>query len=140
MRVPFSVLRPALAPASSRRALLEGTGSLALSAALLRAGVARAVAQDDPLPSWNDSESKQAILDFIAAATDEGNDGFVPVKDRIATFDQDGTLWVEQPIYGQAIFAIDRIKALAPEHPEWKTNEPYKAILSGDEKAMAGFS
>ena len=93
-----------------------------------------------PLPSWNDSATKQAILDFVAAATDEGNDGFVPPADRIATFDQDGTLWVEHPLYGQAVFAIDRIKALAPEHPEWTTNDPYKAILSGDQKAMAGFS
>ena len=97
----------------------------------------RQFAQDDPLPSWNDGAAKQAILDFIAAATDEGNDGFVPIADRIATFDQDGTLWVEHPIYGQAVFAIDRVKALAPDHPDWTTTEPYEAILSGDQKAMA---
>ncbi len=81
-----------------------------------------------------------AILDFLAAATDEGNDGFVPMEDRIATFDQDGCLWVEHPIYGQAIFAIDRVKALAPDHPDWATTAPYDAILSGDQKAIESFT
>ena len=93
-------------------------------------------AQDDLLPSWNDGAARTAILDFIAAATDEGDDGFVPVADRIATFDQDGTLWVEHPIYGQAVFAIDRVKAMAPDHPDWATTAPYDAILSGDQKAI----
>jgi phosphoserine phosphatase len=97
-------------------------------------------AQDAPLPSWNEGAAKQAVLDFIAAATNEGGDGFVPEADRIATFDQDGTLWVEHPIYTQAVFAIDRVKALAPEHPDWTTTEPYASILAGDEKAIASFS
>ena len=135
-----SVLQGEAAVATSRRRLLAGAGGFALSTMLTRAGLSGAAAQDDPLPSWNDGAAKQAILDFVAAATDEGNDGFVPLADRIATFDQDGTLWVEHPIYGQAVFAIDRIKALAPDHPEWTTTEPYEAILSGDQKAMAGFS
>jgi phosphoglycolate phosphatase-like HAD superfamily hydrolase len=138
---------------ASRRHVLRGAGGLALGTlglSTLRrgAGVAASplaqdatpTAQDDLLPSWNDGAAKQAILDFVAAATDEGNDGFVPPADRIATFDQDGTLWVEQPIYTQAIFAIDRVKALAPEHPDWATTAPFDAILSGDEKALAAFS
>jgi phosphoserine phosphatase len=125
---------------ASRRTLLKGASGLALGSWLTRAGQIRATAQDDPLPSWNDGASKQAVLDFVAAATDEDGDGFVPPEDRIATYDQDGTLWVEHPIYGQAVFAIDRVKALAPEHPDWATKEPYAAILSGDQKAMEGFS
>ncbi|MFT3823711.1 MAG: HAD family hydrolase [Chitinophagaceae bacterium] len=86
----------------------------------------------DPLPSWNEGTSKKAILDFVNNATHEGNTGFIPVEDRIACFDNDGTLWTEQPVYTQLLFAIDRIKALAPQHPEWKTKEPYKSILAGD--------
>ena len=125
----------------NRRALLGGGIAAAITSVALRPGAsAAAIAQDDPLPSWNDSASKTAILDFVATATDEGNAGFVPVADRIATFDQDGTLWVEQPIYGQAIFAIDRVQEMAADHPEWATTEPYATILSGDEKALAAFS
>ena len=126
---------------ASRRALLKGAGGLALGSLLLGPTLHRAAfAQEDPLPSWNDSAAKQAVLDFVAAATDEGGAGFVPVADRIATFDQDGTLWVEQPIYGQAVFAIDRIKEMGPSNPDWTTKEPFAAILAGDQKAMASFS
>jgi phosphoglycolate phosphatase-like HAD superfamily hydrolase len=129
----------ALGASASRRAVLRGAGALALGSLFTRA-TASVAAQDDPLPSWNDGKAKQAILDFVAAATKEGDGGFVPPEQRIATFDQDGTLWVEHPIYTQAVFAIDRIKALAPEHPEWKTNEPYASILAGNQDAIARFS
>jgi phosphoserine phosphatase len=86
----------------------------------------------DPLPSWNDTEPKRSILAFVERVTREGTDDFVPVHERIATFDNDGTLWCEQPMYFQMIFAFDRIKATAGEHPEWKKEEPYKFVLDGD--------
>lgn len=96
-------------------------------------------AADDPLPSWNDGAAKQGIVKFVTQATAEGGANYVAPADRIATFDQDGTLWVEHPLYTQAIFALDRVKALAPEHPEWKTTEPFKAVLADDRAAMAKF-
>jgi len=96
-----------------------------------------ASAQADPLPSWNDGPVKQAILDFVKRVTAEGAADFVPVPERIAVFDNDGTLWAEQPIYFQFAFAVDRVKALAPEHPEWKTQEPFKSLLAGDLKGLA---
>jgi phosphoglycolate phosphatase-like HAD superfamily hydrolase len=95
---------------------------------------------NDPLPSWNDGPNKQAILDFVAAVTEEGGERFVPEADRIATFDNDGCLWVEQPLYVQGFFALDQIKALAPQHPEWQTEQPFAAILAGDAAAMKQFS
>ena len=91
---------------------------------------------DDPLPSWNEGPAKQAILDFVAKVTDEGGPDFVLPEHRIATFDNDGTLWVEQPMYTQVVFAFDRIKALAPAHPEWKNTEPFEAVLANDYKAV----
>jgi len=94
-------------------------------------------AQGDPLPSWNDGRSKQSILSFVAAVTRESSPDFVPVPQRIATFDNDGTLWCEQPMYVQLAFALDRVKALAPMHPEWKDKQPFKAVLDGDMKALA---
>src|SRR5262245_60888239 len=98
------------------------------------------LAQTDPLPSWNDGPAKQAILDFVTAVTTEGGKDFVAPADRIATFDQDGTTWVSHPMYGQALFALDRLRKLAPEHPEWKDTEPYKSVLSGDKAAMSKFT
>lgn len=93
----------------------------------------------DPLPSWNDGASKKSIIDFVTKTTKEGSADLIPVADRIACFDNDGTLWCEQPIYFQFAFAIDRIKAMSPQHPEWKTKQPFKALLEGDMKAvMAG--
>ena len=93
----------------------------------------------DPLPSWNDGAAKKAIIDFVAKVTKEGAPDFVPAAERIATFDNDGTLWAEQPMYFQLAFALDRVKALAPQHPEWKDKEPFASLLKGDvEGALAG--
>ncbi|PYK85436.1 MAG: haloacid dehalogenase, partial [Verrucomicrobia bacterium] len=93
----------------------------------------------EPLPSWNDGPTKQSITDFVAKVTKEGSPDFVPVAERIATFDNDGTLWCEQPMYFQLFFALDRVKTLAPQHPEWKTKEPFASLLKGDVKgALAG--
>ncbi|WP_205461969.1 HAD family hydrolase [Mangrovibacterium lignilyticum] len=86
----------------------------------------------DPLPSWNQGDVKQAIVDFVTKTTTETSPDFIPVTDRIAVFDNDGTLWSEQPLYFQFAFAIDQIKKMAPEHPEWQTEQPFKAILAGD--------
>lgn len=107
-----------------------------IGAAMLAVATA-AQAQEDPLPSWNDGTPKTAILDFVAAVTTEGGPDFVPVDARVATFDNDGTLWVEHPMYAQLAFALDRVKALAPERPEWKTTQPFQAVLEGDMKALA---
>lgn len=89
------------------------------------------------LPSWNDGAAKQSILNFVADVTQEGSPDFVPPADRIATFDNDGTLWVEHPMYTQLAFALDRVKAMAPMHPEWKDTQPFKAALEGDMKTLA---
>jgi phosphoglycolate phosphatase-like HAD superfamily hydrolase len=104
------------------------------------AGQPAATAAADPLPSWNDGPAKQAILDFVKTTTDKASPKFVAPEDRIATFDQDGTTWVEQPIYSQVLFAFDRVAEMAPQHPEWKTKMPFKAILTGDKEAMAKFT
>lgn len=90
----------------------------------------------DPLPSWNAGPAKTAILGFVAKVTKKGGPDFVPPAGRIAVFDNDGTLWVEQPMYVQLAFVLDRIKALAPRHPEWKDTQPYKAALEGDLKTL----
>jgi len=95
------------------------------------------LAADVPLPSWNDTAPKKAIVAFVARVTKPGSPDFVPVPERIAVFDNDGTLWAEQPMYVQARFALDRVKALAPQHPEWKTKEPFASILRGDAKGAA---
>src|SRR5690349_2291255 len=91
----------------------------------------------DPLPSWNDGQAKQSILNFIAATTKEGSLDFVPPAQRVVTFDNDGTLWCEHPMYVQLVFALDRVKALAPLHPEWKDKQPFRAALEGDLKTLA---
>jgi len=91
----------------------------------------------DPLPSWNDGPTKKAIVEFVHAVTDPESPEYVPPAERIATFDNDGTLWPSHPMYAQLAFALDRIKELAPQHPEWKTTEPFKAVLEGDMKALA---
>ena len=111
--------------------------ALALCALLLV--VAQTHAQTDPLPSWNDGPAKQSIIQFVKDTTDKSGPKWVAPENRIATFDNDGTLWVEHPLYTQAIFALDRVKALASEHPEWKTTEPFKSVLADDKAAMAKF-
>jgi phosphoglycolate phosphatase-like HAD superfamily hydrolase len=93
----------------------------------------------DPLASWNDTDTRRAIESFIEQVTTEGSPGYVPPAERIAVFDNDGTLWAEQPIYFQAVFTFDRIRAMAPDHPEWREQEPFKSVLAGDLKAaLAG--
>jgi hypothetical protein len=105
--------------------------TLTFTSSLLRAA--------DPLPSWNDTAPKQAIIAFVEKTTKEGAPGFAPMPERIAVFDNDGCLWAEQPMYFQAFFVFDRIKALAPQHPEWKEKEPFASVLKGDMKAaLAG--
>jgi phosphoserine phosphatase len=91
---------------------------------------------EDPLPSWNEGEVKSALLSFIEQAQDETNDGYIAPGDRIATFDNDGCLWSEKPMYFQVYFIIDRVKELAADHPEWKTTQPYQTILEGDKETM----
>lgn len=107
---------------------------LALSASI--AVSFSAVAQSDPLPSWNDGANKQAIVSFVQAVTTQDSPDYVTPGDRVATFDNDGTLWVEHPMYTQLAFALDRVKALAPQHPEWKTTQPFQAVLEGDMEAL----
>ncbi|SDG44290.1 HAD family hydrolase [Bosea robiniae] len=110
--------------------------STAVLAATLSLGASFAQAQADPLPSWNEGATKKSITDFVARVTTEGTPDFVPPSERIATFDNDGTLWCEHPIYFQAAFAIDRAKQMAPQHPEWKTTQPFQSLLDGDMKTF----
>ncbi|MGC9992151.1 MAG: HAD family hydrolase [Candidatus Cybelea sp.] len=99
-----------------------------------------ALAEPDPLPSWTAGPAKQAILDFVRVTTDPSSPRYVAPKDRLATFDQDGTTWVEHPLYTELVFALDRVVELAPQHPAWKTTEPFKFVLAGDKAAMAKFT
>jgi phosphoglycolate phosphatase-like HAD superfamily hydrolase len=107
--------------------------------AALSASAAPLVEAADPLPSWNDGAARRSIVAFVEDVTREGGPGYVPPAERIAVFDNDGCLWSEQPMYFQAFFIFDRIKALAPQHPEWKDKEPFASVLKGDVKAaLAG--
>ena len=90
----------------------------------------------DPMPSWAEGPAKSAIVQFVQSVTDKGGKDYVPPEERVATFDNDGTLWVEYPLYTQLLFAADRMKELAPKHPEWKTRQPFKALLEGDMKTV----
>jgi phosphoglycolate phosphatase-like HAD superfamily hydrolase len=119
-----------MAASFSRRVML----SALLAAGLVLPAAAQAA---DLLPSWNEGVAKKAITDFVARVTTQGGLGYVPPAERIATFDNDGTLWTEQPVYFQLAFAFDRIKAMAAQHPEWKTRQPFKALLAKDMKALA---
>lgn len=107
----------------------------ALGLALARPGAV--LAQGDPLPSWADGPAKARIVAFVRAATTVGSRGFVPPEERIAVFDNDGTLWTERPVYVQLFFLIDRVRALAPRHPEWRQTQPFRAALEGDLAALA---
>jgi hypothetical protein len=93
----------------------------------------------DPLPSWNEGQTKEAIMSYVNDVTAEGSANFIPISDRIATFDNDGNLWSEQPAYFQLFFAMDRIKELAPEHPEWTTTQPYQAVLEDDMATLMSY-
>jgi hypothetical protein len=122
----------------NRRGLLQtAAAALPLLFGPALAVVQPAQAQTDPLPSWNDGASKQAITGFVARVTQQGGPDFVPPAERIATFDNDGTLWVEHPMYTQLAFILDRVKALAPQHPQWTSTQPFKAVLERDMKAVA---
>jgi len=122
-----------LVHALSRRGLLA-----ALFIVGLGAGIASAQTSD-PLPSWSDGAVKRSLIDFVARVTSFGGAEFVPPAERIAAFDNDGTLWTEQPVYFQLAFAFDRVRALSEEHPEWKTRQPFKAVLEDDQQALAAF-
>jgi phosphoserine phosphatase len=111
--------------------------SLALTLLLFLCLLPSAKAQNDPLPSWNNTTPRQTIIDFVRRVTRQGSPDFVPVDQRIATFDNDGTLWVEKPVPVQLFFVIDRVHQLAPKHPTWKTTQPFKGVLEGDMKAAA---
>jgi len=95
------------------------------------------IAKKDPLPSWNDTSPKKEILAYVDVVTDKNNSAFIPVKDRIAVFDNDGNLWSEQPAYFQFFFAMDRVKEMAKDHPKWKNEQPFKAVLEDDMKTLA---
>ena len=123
----------------SNRTYFKLSRLAALTLYVLLLAVVGAYAQNDQLPSWNDGKTKQSIVAFVEKVTKAGSPDFVPVAERIATFDNDGTLWCEQPVPVQLYFALDRVKALAPQHPEWKTKEPFASLLKGDLKtALAG--
>ncbi|MEQ8843653.1 MAG: HAD family hydrolase [Phycisphaerales bacterium] len=107
-----------------------------LAAMVVLACVSVLARAQDALPSWNDGPSKRAIMDFVEKTTTEGSPDFVPAAQRIATFDNDGCLWAEQPVYFQLIFAVDRVKAMAAAHPEWQEQEPFKSAISGDMDAL----
>ena len=124
---------PLHAPIPRRRWL----AAVALSALLVAcAPMPGAAPFGDPLPAWNEGVNKQRIIDFVRAVSTEGSNDFVPPEERIAVFDNDGTLWLEYPLYTQFVFVLDRIKAMAPQHPEWKDKEPYKSVISGDMKGV----
>jgi len=125
-----------------RRQLLIAASAIASTLpAVSRAAVAQSIApaapRPDPLPSWNDGAVKKAITDFVDRVTSQGAAGFVPPEDRIATFDQDGTLWVEHPMYTQVVYCLERVPAVAEQKPELKKREPFKTVLSGDRDAIA---
>src|SRR5690349_17776373 len=114
----------------SRRSILLGAAAIVAAARYSSTGYA----QEQPLASWNDGAAKRAIFEFVRAISSQ-----VAPEDRIATFDQDGTLWVEHPVYTQAMFALERLETLAPQHPDWAKREPFKAVLAKEQAAIAKF-
>jgi hypothetical protein len=133
-------LRSVQAGGISRRSVLLGAATTVAVASIPRYARPQAQTPANPLASWNDGPAKQAVLEFVRATTDQASNNFVTPEDRIATFDQDGTLWVEHPGYGQAMFALDRVRELAPQHPEWQNQEPFKSVLSNDPAAVGKFT
>ncbi|WP_254532919.1 HAD family hydrolase [Natrinema gelatinilyticum] len=133
--------RTALRGAGLASLLAMGTGSARAQRTVLNADTHQSQKETtEPLPSWNDGQAKQAILTFVEAVTTPDSPDFVPPAERIATFDNDGTLWVERPVYAQLAFAIDRIRELAPQHPEWEDEQPFKAVLENDLETLAAAS
>jgi phosphoglycolate phosphatase-like HAD superfamily hydrolase len=125
----------------NRRVIISGLASLPTLGQTLFPLFAKAqVSQAAPLASWNDGPAKQAIIDFVRATTDQTGPKFVPPDERIATFDQDGTLWVEHPMYTQVVYCLERVPAVVAQNPELKNREPFKTVLSGDREAMAKLS
>lgn len=125
----------------NRRALVSGLALLpAVSGALLSKTVQAQVTPSAPLKSWNDGPAKQAIIDFVRVTTDQGSPKFVPPEDRVATFDQDGTLWVEHPIYNQVVYCLDRVPRVVEQNPALKKIEPFKTVLTGNREAIAKLS
>jgi phosphoglycolate phosphatase-like HAD superfamily hydrolase len=120
----------------TRRDLIKSSAAITVVGAFSRG----AEAFDDPLPSWNNGASKKAIISFVKDTTEKSSSKYVEPKDRIATFDQDGTLWTEHPLYGQAMFALERLGTMAAQHPEWKETEPFKSVLARDREAMSKFT
>ena len=120
----------------TRRDLIKTSAAAAVLGAV--GGVSGA--EENPLPSWNKGPARDAILSFVKETTEKSSSKYVEPKDRIATFDQDGTLWTEHPLYTQAMFALHRLGTMAPQHPEWKETEPFKSVLAGDREAMSKFS
>jgi len=114
-------------------------GVVLLSLAACTGTPEKAGMEADPLPSWNEGATKDAIMDFVRDVTDKQSQDFVPVKERVAVFDNDGNLWSEQPAYFQLFFAIDQVKEQVTDHPEWKTEQPFKAILEDDMETFASF-
>src|SRR5262245_439299 len=122
-------------PSLSRRSLLAAVAATAVAGC---SGMGPGAG--DPLPSWNDGANKQAILQLVADVTRDGGPTFLPPPERIAVFDNDGTLWIEQPMYTQMVFVLDWVKANAAQHPEWRDNAVFKALASGDRDALAALS
>jgi phosphoglycolate phosphatase-like HAD superfamily hydrolase len=120
----------------TRRDLIKTSAAAAVLGAV--GGVSGA--EENPLPSWNKGPARDAILSFVKETTEKSSSKYVEPKDRVATFDQDGTLWTEHPLYTQAMFALHRLGTMAPQHPEWKETGPFKSVLSGDREAMSEFS
>ena len=132
-------MKPISLPIINRRALLSTIALLPMPA-LLRATSVLAQDPSGRLPSWNDGPSKQAIIDFVRATTDQASPRYVPPEERIATFDQDGTLWVEHPMYTQVVYCLERVPAVVAQKPELKEREPFKTVLSGNREEMAKLS
>jgi hypothetical protein len=131
---------PSRATDVGRRTLLIGASATVATIATLSSTETKVQVPADPLASWNDGPAKQVILDFVRATTERSGNAFVVPGDRIATFDQDGTLWTEHPLYTQAMFALYRVNGMAPQHPEFQTIEPFKSVLTDDRAAMARFT
>ena len=125
----------------NRRVLISGMALLPALSAIPLTGIAQAqTTQGSTLASWNDGPAKQAILDFVRATTQQASPKFFPPEERIATFDQDGTLWVEHPIYSQVVYCLDRVPAVVEKDPKLKDVEPFKTVLSGNREAIAKLS